>query len=135
MCRYGFRNYKLTYGCFSCQIGFKRRHLSDVQPKLHEELSQKDRMVDGMIADKDFRCPNCGGEMANLGRDLRLPNKHKDEQWQAIKYLYDHKYNIYSCGCSGIGFIPHKVADAIELVEKHREKSDGERLLQKLQGK
>jgi hypothetical protein len=90
MCRYGFKNYKLTYGCFSCQIGFKRRHLSDVQPKLHEELSQKDRMVDGMIADKDFRCPNCGGEMANLGRDLKLPNKYKDEQWQASELPDSH---------------------------------------------
>jgi hypothetical protein len=51
-----------------------------------------------------------------------------------VKYLYGHKYNIYSCGCSGIGFIPHKVVDAVKLVEKHREKSDGELLLQKLQG-
>jgi hypothetical protein len=69
---------------------------------------------------KDAKCPNCGGIMANLGRDLRLPTKIKDEQWRCIKYLYDNKYNIYSCGCSGIGFVPHKMEDAITLVEEYK---------------
>jgi predicted aminopeptidase len=69
----------------------------------------------------DAKCPNCGGEMANLGRDLRLPAKTKNEQWQCIKYLIDNKYNIYSCGCQGIGFVPHKMADAIALVAERKE--------------
>jgi hypothetical protein len=103
MCRYAFYKYKNTFGCFKCQIGFKRRNLFDVQPNRTEPS-------------EDFNCPNCGGEMTNLGRDLRLPNKNKDEQWRAIKYLVDHKYNIYSCGCQGIGFVPHKVSEAVELV-------------------
>jgi hypothetical protein len=46
-----------------------------------------------------------------------LPAKHKDEQWACIKYLVDNKYNIYSCGCQGIGYVPHKMEDAIELVK------------------
>ena len=112
MCRYGFYNYKLTYGCFNCQIGFKRRNLGDVKP---DELAAAVKR--GEDIGKDFRCPNCGGEMANLGRDLRLPAKHKDEEWACIKYLVDNKYNIYSCGCQGIGFVPHKMEDAIELVK------------------
>ena len=102
MCRYGFSNYKLTYGCFNCQIGFKRRNLSDINPNATEA--------------KDFHCPNCRVIMTNLGRDLRLPKKDEDEQWQCIKYLVDNKYNIYSCGCQGIGFVPHKMEEAIELV-------------------
>jgi hypothetical protein len=113
MCRYGFYNYKLTYGCFKCQVGFKRPLPNDILgEKLRKEIAK-----DG-FTDKDFKCPNCGGEMANLGRDLRLPTKTKDEQWRAIKYLYDNKYNIYSCGCQGIGFVPHKLSEAIELVEE-----------------
>jgi hypothetical protein len=68
---------------------------------------------------KDFHCPNCGGEMENLGRDLRLPAKTKNEEWKCIKYLVDNKYNIYSCGCQGIGFVPHKMEDAIELVREY----------------
>jgi hypothetical protein len=103
MCRYAYRKYKLTYGCFKCQVGFKRQNLIDVNPNA--------------TISKDFNCPNCGTEMANLGRDLRLPAKHKDEQWACIKYLVDHKYNIYSCGCQGIGFVPHKMEDAVELVK------------------
>jgi DNA-directed RNA polymerase subunit RPC12/RpoP len=103
MCRYAFYKYKTTYGCFKCQVGFKRPNLFDVDKNATES--------------KDFNCPNCGSEMYNLGRDLRLPSKEKDEQWACIKYLVDHQYNIYSCGCQGIGFVPHKMEDAIELVK------------------
>ena len=107
MCRYAFYKYKNTYGCFKCQIGFKRRNLFDVDPDAKDA--------------KDAKCPNCGGEMANLGRDLRLPAKTKNEQWQCIKYLIDNKYNIYSCGCQGIGFVPHKMADAITVVAERKD--------------
>jgi hypothetical protein len=122
MCRYGFKSYKLTYACFKCQVGFKRPNLYDVQPELVEVLQKKARQ-EGKQAPanaKEAKCPNCGSEMYNLGRDLRLPTKTKDEQWLCIKYLYDNKYNIYSCGCSGIGFVPHKMEDAIELVKEFK---------------
>jgi hypothetical protein len=102
MCRYAFYKYKNTYGCFNCQVGFKRKNLDDINPNATEA--------------KDFHCPNCRTLMVNLGRDLRLPKKDEDEQWQCIKYLVDNKYNIYSCGCQGIGFVPHKMKEAIELV-------------------
>ena len=108
MCRYAFYKYKNTYGCFKCQVGFKRRNLFDVDPNATEA--------------KDAKCPNCGNEMANLGRDLRLPAKTKDEQWRCIKYLVDNKYNIYSCGCQGIGFVPHKMEEAIELVAAYKKR-------------
>jgi hypothetical protein len=119
MCRYAFKRYKETHACFKCQVGFKRPNLFDVQPQVFETLSKDAK--DGNFPNESaaFRCPNCGGKTANLGRDLRLPIKTKDEQWLCIKYLYDNKYNIYSCGCSGIGFVPHKMEDAIRLVEEY----------------
>jgi hypothetical protein len=122
MCRYGFKSYKLTYACFKCQVGFKRPNLYDVQPELVDAL-QKKAQQEGKQAPanaNEAKCPNCGSEMYNLGRDLRLPTKTKDEQWKCIKYLYDTNYNIYSCGCSGIGFVPHKMEDAIELVKEFK---------------
>jgi hypothetical protein len=122
MCRYGFKSYKLTYACFKCQVGYKRPNLYDVQPELVDALQKKARQ-EGKQAPanaKEAKCPNCGSEMFNLGRDLRLPTKTKDEQWRCIKYLYDNNYNIYSCGCSGIGFVPHKMEDAIELVKEFK---------------
>ncbi len=106
MCRYAQYNYKITYACFNCQIGFKRRNLYDIDSEAKTV--------------KDFHCPNCRTLMVNLGRDLRLPKKDEDEQWQCIKYLVDNNYNIYSCGCQGIGFIPHKIEDAIELVKNDK---------------
>ena len=126
MCRYSFYKYKNTYGCFNCQIGFKRRNLFDVQPELHAQMSKEAREANpksrvSVSETHEAKCPNCGGEMANLGRDLRLPAKTKNEQWQCIKYLIDNKYNIYSCGCQGIGFVPHKMADAIAIVAERKE--------------
>ncbi len=127
MCRYSFYNYKHTYGCFNCQIGFKRRNLHDVQPELSAKISKdaraaKEQGLEYAYEGNDAKCPNCGGEMANLGRDLRLPAKTKDEEWRCIKYLIDNKYNIYSCGCQGIGFVPHKMQDAITLVAEYKNK-------------
>jgi hypothetical protein len=127
MCRYAFYNYKSTFGCFKCQVGFKRRNLYDVQPELSDKISKearaaKEKGVEFVYPSNEAKCPNCGGEMANLGRDLRLPAKTKDEQWACIKYLVDNKYNIYSCGCQGIGFVPHKMEDAIQLIAEYKDK-------------
>jgi hypothetical protein len=127
MCRYAFYNYKNTYGCFNCQVGFKRRNWGDVQPELSAKINKearaaKEQGLDYVYEGNEAKCPNCGGEMANLGRDLRLPAKTKNEQWACIKYLVDNKYNIYSCGCQGIGFVPHKMQDAIMLVAEYAEK-------------
>jgi hypothetical protein len=129
MCRYAFYNYKNTYGCFNCQVGFKRRNLGDVQPELLAKISKearaaKEQRLDYVYEGNEAKCPNCGGEMANLGRDLRLPAKTKNEQWACIKYLVDNKYNIYSCGCQGIGFVPHKMSDAIDLIEKYNNRQN-----------
>jgi hypothetical protein len=120
MCRYAFKRYKLTYACFQCQVGFKRPNLFDVEPKRYMSLLKENGSISNQS--KDFHCPNCAGEMANLGRDLRLPRKTQNEQWQCIQYLYDNEYNIYSCGCSGIGFVPHKMTDAIALVAEYKER-------------
>jgi DNA polymerase III delta prime subunit len=127
MCRYAFYSYKSTFGCFKCQVGFKRRNLYDVQPELVDKISKAARIAEEKGEEftyegNEAKCPNCGGEMAHLGRDLRLPTKTKDEQWACIKYLYDNKYNIYSCGCQGIGFVPHKMEDAIQLVAEYKDK-------------
>jgi hypothetical protein len=122
MCRYGFKKYKLTYACFKCQVGFKRPNLFDVQPELADAMQKKAKLEGKQMQTnaKDAKCPNCGSEMYNLGRDLRLPTKTKDEQWRCIKYLNDNNYNIYSCGCQGIGFVPHKMEDAIQLVDEYK---------------
>jgi hypothetical protein len=103
MCRYGFKNYKSTFACFKCQTGFKRRNVLDINRDATET--------------KDAKCPNCAGFAYCIGREIRLPKKIEDEQWACIKYLIDHQYNIYSCGCQGIGFVPHKMKDAIGLVK------------------
>ena len=116
MCRYSFCNYKRTFGCFNCQIGFKRRLMGDAMTTAQVDFTR----IDGDAISKDSHCPNCRTLMVDIGRDLRLPKKDQDEQWQCIKYLVDHRYNIYSCGCQGIGFVPHKMEDAIALIKNDK---------------
>lgn len=119
MCRYGFNAYKDTYACFTCRKGFKRRLDKDILPQ-----DQRDSDI--------VRCPDCGGEMKNLGKDLRLPARKADEKWAAIEYLSLQNYNFYSCGCWGIGPVPQDLATAKSLAENPRPKSEGETLLMKL---
>jgi hypothetical protein len=122
MCRYGYTEYKNTYACFGCRKGFKRR-------------SEKDLLPQDVRADKAAICPDCGQQMANLGRDLRLPRKDKQEQWQAIAYLKNHKFNFFTCGCDGIGVVPQNLHQAYALMEQYRHRSAGEVLLQKIEKK
>jgi hypothetical protein len=134
MCRYGFKNYKMTYACFKCQMGFKRRHLSDVQSEVFDRVNaeaQKENKNAFINEAKDFFCPSCGGKTANLGRDIKLPTKTKNEQWEAIEYLYEHQFNFFTCGCNGIGIVPQTLMEAVGLVEARRVKSEGELLLER----
>jgi hypothetical protein len=133
MCRYAFKKYKETHACFKCQVGFKRPNLFDVDAKTFNTLSKKSKDVPNEA--NAFRCPNCGGKTANIGRDLRLPTKTKDEQWRCIKYLYDNKCNIYSCGCNGIGFVPDKMEDAIHLVKDFQKKQKESITQQRIENK
>jgi hypothetical protein len=85
--------------------------------------------------DKAVICPDCGQEMANLGRDLRLPRKEEQEQWQAIEYLKNNNFNFFTCGCDGIGVVPQNLQQAYELMGQSRHKTAGEVLLQKIEKK
>ena len=107
------------FACFECRKGFKRVIDKDILP---EYLRPSTTVI----------CPDCGGAMTNLGKDLRLPSKDKLQQWAAIHYLADNRFNFFSCGCSGIGLIPKDVAEARILVEERRSKSAGEILLSRL---
>ncbi|RTQ45648.1 hypothetical protein EJV47_24475 [Hymenobacter gummosus] len=116
MCRYAFHQYKATYACFQCRKGFKRRNAEDLLPEhRHPETPA--------------RCPGCGGPTRNLGRDLKLPKQAQTEQWAAIEYLANNRFNFFSCGCDGIGVVPQSLAEAQQLVEARRQKSAGEQLL------
>jgi DNA-directed RNA polymerase subunit RPC12/RpoP len=90
MCRYGFYTYKSHYACFRCRKTFKQAHDADL---LHK-------------TDREFKCPECGGYMANLGFDFKSPRKTAVKEWKIIEGLYTIGKSFYSCGCIGPGYIP-----------------------------
>ncbi|MFC5539862.1 hypothetical protein ACFPQ1_36530 [Rhodocytophaga aerolata] len=142
MCRYGFIEYKNTYACFNCRKGFKRRLDRDLlsQKELRVEKQKKfDKLIyKKEVADKKandtllIKCPDCGDQMVNLGKDLRLPKKDKQEQWMAIEYLANNNFNFFTCGCDGIGVVPQNLQEAYKLMEERRRKTEGEKLLEKI---
>ena len=95
MCRYGFKTYKSHFACFSCRKTFKQAHEADLVKK----------------TDREFKCPECGGFMADLGLDFRSPRKTAVKEWKIIEGLYTIGTSFYSCGCNGPGYIPSHPRD------------------------
>lgn len=58
-----------------------------------------------------IRCPQCGTYMADLGLDFKAPKKNDIKEWKIIEGLLRVGKCFYSCGCSGIGYIPKKQKD------------------------
>lgn len=93
MCKYAMVKYKSHYACFNCRKGFKRKLLRDV--------TGNDK-----FQDKEARCPECGGLMANMGKDFETPPRHQLKAWKHLKDLYIVGITFHSCGCTGPGYIP-----------------------------
>ncbi len=96
MCRYAFKDYKPHLACFRCRKSFKRRLLKDVQPGGRE---------------KPARCPDCGGEVADMGLDFKPPPRDRVREWEQLAELFSIGITFHSCGCSGPGFRPRARAE------------------------
>ena len=142
MCRYGFTEYKNTYACFKCRKGFKRRldkdllsltELKILNQNEFEKLIYKKQPTNSALKSRAVvKCPECEGGMVNLGKDLQLPKKDKKEEWLAIEYLANNHFNFFTCGCYGIGVVPQNLQQAYDLIEQKRNKTEGEKLLKKI---
>jgi hypothetical protein len=98
-----------------------------------EKILYKKQPINQVLKSKAaVKCPDCEGEMVNLGKDLRLPKKDKKEEWSAIEYLANNNFNFFTCGCYGIGVVPQNLHEAHNLIEQKRTKTEGEKLLKKL---
>lgn len=85
--------YKSHYACFSCRKAFKRKLLRDVTG-------------DDDFEQKEARCPDCGGLMADMGKDFEAPPRKQVKKWEHLKDLYSVGITFHSCGCYGPGYIP-----------------------------
>ena len=68
--------YNMAFACFSCCKSFKREFvLSEGVPS-------------------ELVCPNCGGISHNLGRHFKPPKKSDRNQWDKVKFLFDHGFHF-----------------------------------------
>lgn len=92
MCKYAMTPYKDHYVCFECQKTFKRRLWLDIRKGKKENSPAK--------------CPQCGAQMANMGKDFESPKQKDDKAWKHLQNLYAVGITYFSCGCTGPGYIP-----------------------------
>ncbi|MDZ7879654.1 MAG: hypothetical protein U5L45_18395 [Saprospiraceae bacterium] len=106
MCRYAFRTYKPHYACFKCQKTFKRR--------LHTDFVEN--TTD--FKEKEAKCPDCSGIVADMGLDFAAPKKKDNKAWQHLQTLYSVGITFHSCGCSGAGYVPRNHEDLVAYYQK-----------------
>lgn len=139
MCRYAFKTYKHHYVCFDCRKTFKQPVLEDIimQNKDWEsykqaylnydsEKSKKFRTDNPKLIDrfeeqyrkKEYKCPDCGSEMSNIGLDFKAPKKDKIKEWEIVRSMYKLGNTFHTCGCDGPGYIPKKSIDYLNYLLK-----------------
>jgi hypothetical protein len=65
-----------------------------------------------------------------MGLDFKAPPKSDVRAWEIMRALYEHGFNFHNCGC-GVGFKPPQTLREVpEWIERHRQRSEGERLLE-----
>lgn len=123
MCRYSFKTYKSHFACFNCRKTFKQVPYTDLLHRIgkaeqyeklirkpvksltDEELLQIDE-VKKTLRDREIKCPQCGGYMADLGLDFRSPKKTAEKEWKIIEGLFTIGKSFYGCGRTGMGYVP-----------------------------
>lgn len=141
MCRYAYAGpYKDRFACFTCRKAFKRRKPDDVfglkrikNPFAAKGAAQAAAKAREASLGVVVRCPQCGGEMHDMGMDFKAPRQDDVKQWKKVEVLYSHGVTFHSCGCSGPGLMPDDVKE-IEafLNDRRRTYSEGEKLLRRI---
>jgi hypothetical protein len=96
MCRYAFTEYKPHLACFACRKSWKRRLAGDVGHAGPE---------------REPRCPDCGGEAADMGLDFKPPRRQREAEWRLLREMYTIGITFHSCGCGGPGYRPRARSD------------------------
>ncbi len=113
MCRYGTNTYKSHYACFECRKTFKRRLLVDIDRDTANS--------ENIFEKQEYKCPECGEMMANMGLDFESPKKNDLKVWNHMKDLYKTGVTFHSCGCTGPGYIPKDKTALIAFLNKQKE--------------
>jgi len=108
MCRYAmYGPYKDIYACFTCRKVFKQISAN--------ELNKAEN------SDREYKCPQCGAAMNDMGHDFKAPKQNDVKQWTKVEILYKHGFTYHSCGCGGPGYRPARLTEVEDFFNKELE--------------
>jgi len=129
MCRYAWHNYRDHFACFECRKAFKYWQWAETDEAGFQRRQRLQHVP------REIVCPDCFQPMADMGLDFKAPPKADTEAWAVLRALYEHGFTFHSCGC-WVGFTPPRTLREVpEWIERHRQRSEGERLLQNFEGR
>jgi hypothetical protein len=138
MCRYAFKHYKQSYSCFECRKTFKKTTFKDYLKQLgkldvvdklsrcinqqqHDELMSRLKVDLGTLEAEYHQlisvCPQCGGQLANMGMDFKSPKTDDLKAWNIIQGMYDLGEIYQTCGCQGFGLVPKNKSDYVRYLK------------------
>ena len=93
--------YLIAHACFSCRKSFK--------------CSVKDN-------DHKHVCPQCSGQLYEMGRSFKAPRTSDIKQWKKVQWLYSEGFRFIGCGSRGGAKLPselHQVETFLKENPKH----------------
>jgi hypothetical protein len=134
MCRYASSGpYKSHYACFSCRKAFKQPPIKDyldsrgrgyVYKQLQhlwankkalqlreQELGHRLSDLEAEYRNATHKCPECGGEMIDMGLDFKPPRQTDAKAWKTLHGMHRVGHVFHTCGCNGPGWIPKSTTD------------------------
>lgn len=134
MCRYAMSGpYKRHYACFSCRKAFKQPPIDDyldsrgrgyVYKQLRQlwastkvlqlrehELGHRLSDLEEEYRNATHKCPECGGEMIDMGLDFKPPKQSDAKAWKTLQGMFCIGHAFHTYGCDGPGWIPKSTSD------------------------
>ena len=82
--------YLVAHACFDCRKSYKRK-----------------------VEDREYkhRCPECDGQMYEMGRSFKAPKSSDTRQWTKVNILYAEGFRFIGCGSHDGLPLPAKLSD------------------------
>lgn len=126
MCRYAWHNYRDHFACFNCRKSFKYWQWKECDESTFQSKQRLEHVPRKIV------CPDCSKPMIDMGLDFKSPRKTDLEAWKILELLAKNGFTFNGCGCF-VGFKPPRSLQEVpHWLELHRQKSKGEKVLDKI---
>ena len=106
--------YPMHFACFACRKSFKQLWTRS----------------EGHV--REPRCPDCGLKMWEMGRQFKAPKRSNLKQWRKVEALVRSGITFHRQRVSDLMPFPAVLREVASFVRRVRDKSDGERLLERM---